>query len=108
MADRCLQRPDCTSVTVRRLKDVWCVLVYSRYTLPPTIPPKTPAHSIAAVMVNAHLFRGENTGLPCWPLPFSSPAGSCVGPLYPPSHRFLPASVWIGPLTAPLSQQQDS
>ncbi len=67
----------------------------------------SPLHHV----VNAPLCFGKNTGLPCqplWPLPYPDglgvshqgprPSGSCVGPLYRPSHRFLPASVWTGSL----------
>lgn len=112
MADRCLQRPDCTSVTIRRKKG---------FTTTTKNPSPLHLHCTGHV-VNAPLFLfGKNTGLPCqplWPLPYPDglgvshqgprPSGSCVGPLYRPSHRFLPASVWTGSLTAPLSQPRDS
>ncbi|TNN88146.1 hypothetical protein EYF80_001727 [Liparis tanakae] len=78
MADRCLQRPDCTSVTIRREKDFLCVLLVLY--VPTTTNDPSPLHlHWKGHVVNALLFCGKYTGLPCrplWPLPY--PDGPCL------------------------------
>lgn len=113
MADRCLQRPDCTSVTMRREKDIVCVLV------PPPRPPKIQVPSIVTVRDMwrmlwkkhcAPLSASLAATLSRWPGSIS-PGAQVQRVLYrPPIYHqgYLPTSVWPGSLTAPLSQPQDS
>ncbi len=95
MADRCLQRPDCTSVTIRRETD---------FTTTTKSPSQLHVHREGHV-VNASLCFGKNTGLPClhlWPRLYPDglgvshqgprPSRSCVGQLYHPSHPFPPTT----------------
>lgn len=94
MADRCLQRPDCTSVTIRREQDFVPVLY------PTTATKKSWSTTLAAA-------RDFGKCLISGSYPGSVPQTEqlvCVGPLYHPSHQFLPTPAWPGSLTASLSQ----
>lgn len=71
MADRCLQRPDCTSVTIRREQDFVyvraCTILHhhSYHQNPSPLSLYCKTH-----VLNAPLCCGKNTGLPCQsPLP---------------------------------------
>lgn len=110
MADRCLQRPCCTSAW-RRERDFLCISLCSCFSSWPPCPLRGKCGECRSLLWR----RNPNTRLPCqppwpptlsrWPGSISPGALGLVVPVWAPSrhppHRFLPTSVCVLVLDCP-------